>query len=155
MGLQEEIKQSEFRNERLKGIVNIIYTYGWMKNHLNGHLRPFEITMQQFNVLRILNGQFPSPISTSEIRSRMLDKMSDASRIVDRLNKKDLVIRTPNKSDRRLVDVIISEKGRKLIHAIDQCSKEMDNFIGALTVEEAQQLNALLDKIRDEYNPAV
>ncbi len=155
MGLQEDIKQSKFRNEWLKGIVNLIYTYGWMKNHLNAHLRPFEITMQQFNVLRILNGQYPDPISTSEIRNRMLDKMSDASRIVERLNKKGLVLRTPNLSDRRLVDVVISEKGKKLIHAIDLCSKEMDNFIGALNEDETQQLNLLLDKIRDEYNPEI
>ncbi len=147
MKLQDEIKQSIFRNEQQKGIINIIYTYNWLQSHLKEHLKPFGVTMQQFNVLRILNGQ-KTPISTSEIRHRMLDRMSDASRIVDRLYKKDLVKRSQCLTDRRLVDIRISESGRKLIQRIDKKSKEMDNILGGLEEKEIVFLNELLDKIR-------
>jgi len=147
MKLQEEIKQSVFRNEQQKGIINIIYTYNWLQSHLKAHLKPFGITMQQFNVLRILNGQ-TNPISTSEIRDRMLDRMSDASRIVDRLYKKDLVKRSQCVKDRRLVDVEISESGRKLVQRIDRQANQIDNILGTLEEQEVLLLNDLLDKVR-------
>lgn len=149
MGIQKEIKQSQFRNERLKGLVNIIFTYGWAKNKIKKNLKPYGITMQQFNVLRILNGQYPKPISTSEIRTRMLDKMSDASRIVDRLCKKGLAERQDCTHDKRLVDVLITEHGRHLISIIDEKAEIFDQLLGNLSEEEALQLNELLDKIRE------
>ena len=93
MNLQKEIKQSSFKSEYQKGLINIIYTYNWACTHLKDFLKPYGITMQQFNVLRILNGQ-KKPISTNEIRSRMLDRMSDVSRIVERLHKKGFVKRS-------------------------------------------------------------
>jgi len=149
MGLQKEIKQSKFRNEWLKGLVNIIFTYGWAKNNIKKSLKPFDITMQQFNVLRILNGQYPKPITTSEIRLRMLDRMSDVSRIVDRLCKKGLADRQACTHDKRLVDVVITRKGKRLIIAIDQKAEIFDALLGNLNEEEARQLNKLLDKIRE------
>ncbi len=148
MELNKEIKQKKFINEWQKSIVNLIFTHSWLKTRLTKHLKPFGITMQQYNVLRILNGQYPRPISTSVIRDRMLDKMSDASRIVERLYKKDLVKRKPCSTDRRLVDVVITEKGRALIKEIDVIAAEMTNIFGKLSEAEAQQLNTLLDKIR-------
>ena len=105
--------------------------------------------MQQFNVLRILNGQFPNPATIALIKERMLDKMSDASRIVNRLERKELVRREPSTTDRRIIDVFITEKGRKLIKATDKHSNEMDRLFSALSPEEIQQLNFLLDKVRD------
>lgn len=147
MSLQEEIKQSSFRNERQKGVINVIYTYNWVQSQLKALLKPHGITLQQFNVLRILNGQ-KVPISTHEIRARMLDRMSDVSRIVDRMFKRGLVNRTPCKKDRRLVDVEITEKGRRLIQQIDTRKDALDGILGNLEEEELVLLNGLLDKVR-------
>ncbi|MEZ4885727.1 MAG: MarR family transcriptional regulator [Chitinophagales bacterium] len=147
MSLQEEIKQSSFRNERQKGIINIVYTYNWVRNRLKEFIKPYGITMQQYNVLRILNGQTEA-ISTAEIRERMLDNMSDASRIVDRLYKKNLVKRTQCPDDRRLVDVNISELGQKLLQQIDRKTAEMDGILKGLEENEIILLNELLDKVR-------
>jgi DNA-binding MarR family transcriptional regulator len=108
----------------------------------------YEITSQQFNILRILRGA-GEPISTLQIRQRMLDKMSDTSRIVDRLIKKDLVKKTICKADRRLVDVIITDKGRKLLERLDACNEDLDAIFENLSVNDAKKLNQLLDKIRN------
>ena len=147
MDLEEEIKQSSFRNAHQKGVINIIYTYNWVQSRLKEFLKPYGVTMQQFNVLRILNGQ-KEPISTSEIRTRMLDRMSDASRIVERLFQKGLVERSQCAKDRRLVDVRISKEGIKLIRKIDKQSKKIDNILENLDEEEVETLNKLLDKVR-------
>ena len=108
----------------------------------------YEITYQQFNILRILRGA-GEPLSTLQIRQRMLDKMSDTSRIVDRLIKKELVKKTICKSDRRLVDVVITEKGKKLLEKLDACNDDLDGIFENLTVADARKLNQLLDKIRN------
>jgi DNA-binding MarR family transcriptional regulator len=106
-----------------------------------------DLTPQQFNILRILRGA-GKPISTLQIRQRMLDKMSDTSRIVDRLIKKELVEKVICKSDRRLVDVSISDKGLKLLDSLDFLNEQMDAELNGLSVEEAKTLNQLLDKLR-------
>lgn len=150
MKIGEEIQQLKFDDAQQMAIINLIYTNNWMKEKLTGFLKEFQVTTQQFNVLRILNGQFPNGITTGEIRERMLDKMSDASRLVDRLEKCGLVQKERNVEDRRLVTCVITEKGRKLLEDIR--SKE-DALYGPirerLSAEEAEQLSALLDKIRD------
>src|SRR5215470_980818 len=117
MSLEEDINQHTFRSEYQKSALNLIYTFNWVNEKINKQFEPFEITQQQFNILRILRGA-GEPLSTLQIRQRMLDKMSDTSRIVDRLIKKELVKKTVCKSDRRLVDVIISDKGRKLLERL-------------------------------------
>lgn len=91
MRLEDEIKQKSFRNEFHKLAVNIIYTHSWLMSKIIYMLSQYDITPQQYNILRILRGQFPSPASVSLLKSRMLDKMSDASRLVDRLVEKGLV----------------------------------------------------------------
>ncbi|HRO71451.1 MAG TPA: MarR family transcriptional regulator, partial [Chitinophagaceae bacterium] len=103
---------------------------------------------QQFNILRILRGSHPQPLSTLQIRERMLDKMSDTSRIVDRLITKGLVKKAICKTDRRLVDVLITEKGRKMLERLDLRPDEMDNIVGNLSEKEATTLSELLDKLR-------
>lgn len=149
MKLQKEIHQKRFKNEWQKVIVNLIFTHGWLKGKLKQKLKPYGVTMQQFNVLRILNGQYPNPISTSIIRERMLDKMSDASRIVDRLYQKDLIERKTCASDRRLVDVVITEKGRALLQKISLEEEALEGIASKnITKEEADLLSGLLDKIR-------
>lgn len=149
MKLEEEIQQQKFRNEYQKGVVNIIYTFGWLRGRLTRAFKKHNISMQQYNVLRILNGQFPKGISTSEIRKRMLDKMSDVSRIVDRMEKLSLVEKSKDKRDRRLIEVKITARGKILLEKMKSIEKETDDLIREkLTKEEAQQLNFLLDKIR-------
>jgi DNA-binding MarR family transcriptional regulator len=109
-----------------------------------------DITPQQFNILRILRGSHPEPLSTLQIRDRMLDKMSDTSRIVYRLIAKCLAIKTVCKKDLRLVDVSIVEKGRKLLEKLDIKQDEIDGFFGNLTEKEATVLSELLDKVREK-----
>ena len=148
MSIEREINQSKFRNEYQKSIVNLIYTYNWMNEQMKNVFDRYEITTQQYNILRILRGA-GEPLSTLQIRQRMLDKMSDTSRIVDRLIKKELVKKTICKSDRRLVDVIISEKGKKLLERLDTCNEDLDAVFENLSVNDAKKLNQLLDKIRN------
>lgn len=148
MSIEQDIKQATFRNSRQKAIVNIIYTYGWMMERLKNFLATEDITPQQYNILRILRGSFPVPLSTLQIRERMLDKMSDTSRIVDRLVAKGLVQKTVCPKDKRLVDVLISESGQELLKRLDAKSEEMDNILGGLSADAAQELSDLLDQVR-------
>lgn len=149
MRLEDEIKQVKpFRNERQRAMVNILFTSGWVEDRLREFMKPYGLTQQQFNVLRILRGSEPDPLSTSCIRDRMIDRMSDASRIVDRLVKKGLVNRVQCPRDRRLVEVRISEQGLELLQRIDTQQEFMHGSIGNLSEAELQQLNSLLDKLR-------
>jgi MarR family transcriptional regulator, 2-MHQ and catechol-resistance regulon repressor len=148
MGIDQDILQSKFRNEHQKAIVNLLYTYNWVTEKSKELFASEDITPQQFNILRILRGSHPTPLSTLQIRERMLDKMSDTSRIVDRLIAKGLVKKGVCKDDRRLVDVMITDKGRKLLERLDARQDEIDNIIGNLSKKEASSLSELLDKIR-------
>ncbi|HWK06189.1 MAG TPA: MarR family transcriptional regulator [Puia sp.] len=147
MSLEKEINQRKFRNEYQKSVINIIYTYNWLTEKINKVFDEWGITSQQFNILRILRGA-GKPLSTLQIRQRMLDKMSDTSRIVDRLVKKGLVKKAVCKTDRRLVDVTISGKGKKLLEKIDAYDGQMDGIMMNLSQTEAATLNGLLDKAR-------
>jgi MarR family 2-MHQ and catechol resistance regulon transcriptional repressor len=147
MGIDQDIHQAKFRNEYQKASVNLLYTYGWITERTKELFATEDITPQQFNILRILRGSHPQPLSTLQIRERMLDKMSDTSRIVDRLISKGLVKKATCKSDRRLVDVMITEKGKKLLERLDERQDELDSIIGNLSVKEAVTLSDLLDKI--------
>jgi len=148
MGIDRDILQTKFRNEHQKAAINLIYTYNWVSERTKELFATEDITPQQFNILRILRGSHPEPLSTLQIRERMLDKMSDTSRIVDRLVAKGLVKKAICRDDRRLVDIMITEKGKKLLERLDLRQDEMDNIIGNLTKKEATQLSELLDKIR-------
>jgi DNA-binding MarR family transcriptional regulator len=147
MSLEKDISQTRFRNEYHKGIVNMIYTYGWLNERMKMLFDREDITGQQFNILRILRGA-GKPISTLQIRKRMLDKMSDTSRIVDRLVLKGLAKKDICPADKRLVDVEITDPGRELLEKMDRYDAEMDAIFGTLSNEEAATLNLLLDKIR-------
>jgi DNA-binding MarR family transcriptional regulator len=147
MSLEKDINQSKFASEHQKAMVNIIFTSNWMNERLKTFFDKEDITQQQFNILRILRGA-GEPISTLQIRQRMLDKMSDTSRIVDRLVLKGLVKKNACPTDKRLVDVNISVKGKKLLDKMDNSQKSMDNILKNLTSPEAKVLNKLLDKMR-------
>src|SRR5215831_20447035 len=111
MSIEKDISQRKFTSEFQKAMVNLVYTHNWMMEKMKVFFEKADLTTQQFNILRILRGA-GEPLSTLQIRQRMLDKMSDTSRIVDRLIKKGLVKKNVCKADRRLVDVIITEKGK-------------------------------------------
>jgi DNA-binding MarR family transcriptional regulator len=128
-------------------MVNIIYTSNWIMERNKEIFDRSGITPQQYNILRILRGA-KIPISTLQIRQRMLDKMSDTSRIVDRLLKKELVRKMVCLSDKRLVDVTITPKGIELLEDLDRYNDEMDNLLNKLSPEEVSTLSLLLDKIR-------
>ena len=149
MKLEHEIKQSKFRNEYHKLAVNVIYTYGWLMNHQSKLLCNYGVTSNQYNILRILRGQHPNPASINLLKERMLDKMSDASRLVERLRAKGLVERNLSQEDRRRVDVVITENGLKLLNQIDKLNDKADSFFKNLTLGETHKLNELLDKLRD------
>ena len=148
MSIEKDINQHKFRNEHQKSVINMIYTYNWMMEHVKNMLEKFDVTPQQFNILRILRGA-GEPLSTLQIRQRMLDKMSDTSRIVDRLVKKSLVKKVVCETDRRLVDVTISPKGLELLKQSDAHVDETDAIFQQLSEKEAHTLNQLLDKIRN------
>ncbi len=149
MGIDKDIKQTKFRNVYQKAGINLIYTVGWMREHTRSVFDSEDITPQQFNILRILRGSSPTPLSTLQIRERMLEKMSDTSRIVDRLVTKGLAKKIVCKTDRRLVDVVISDKGKKLLERLDSRQDEIDGVLKNLTEKEAATLSDLLDKIRN------
>jgi MarR family 2-MHQ and catechol resistance regulon transcriptional repressor len=150
MGIDRDILQTKFRNEYQKATINLIYTNNWITERIKEFIATEDITHQQFNILRILRGSHPQPLSTLQIRERMLDKMSDTSRIVDRLVAKGLVKKAISKGDRRLVDIMITDKGKKLLERLDMREEEMDHIMGNLSKKEATALSELLDKIRSK-----
>lgn len=149
MGIDKDIKQTTFKTPHQKAAINLIYTVSWMRDKTKCVFEAEDITPQQFNILRILRGSFPEPLSTLQIRERMLEKMSDTSRIVDRLIAKGLVKKLICKNDRRLVDVIISDKGKKLLERLDNHQNKIDGVLANLSEKDATILSDLLDKIRD------
>lgn len=148
MGLEKDIQQKKFRNEWQKAMINLAYTEGWLSERFKQFLDRFDLTAQQFNILRILRGA-QGPLSTLQIRERMLDKMSDTSRIVDRLLLKKLVQKTVCERDKRLVDVTITPAGLEVLLKIDAFNEQIDAIMCGLSEAEAKVLNELLDKMRD------
>ena len=147
MSIDKDISQTVFKSEYQRAIINLIFTYNWTTERLKVIFDKEDLTMQQFNILRILRGN-DKPLSTLQIRERMLDKMSDTSRIVDRLIRKGLVKKVICKTDKRLVDVSITERGKKVLRKIDQQEDEISKIVQALSETEAKKLNKLLDKVR-------
>jgi DNA-binding MarR family transcriptional regulator len=149
MSIEKDIKQQKpFKSSYQKLVVNIIYTSNWMNFEQQSLLKPFDLSSQQYNVLRILRGQYPNPITVNGIIERMLDKMSNASRLVDKLLLKELVSRCDNANDRRACDIRITEKGTEILAVIDKNQAEWEAQMTKLTEEEAETLSQLLDKLR-------
>jgi DNA-binding MarR family transcriptional regulator len=148
MKLEEEIVQKKFKSEYQKLAINILYTANWI-NSLNFNLlKDKTITSQQYNILRILKGQYPNAVTLKVIRERMLDKMSDVSRLVDKLKTKGLVHRKQNPNDRRSVDILITPKGLKLLDDLKEIDHLFDKKFKTISLSEAKQINELLDKLR-------
>lgn len=149
MRIEDAIQQKKFRDEFHKAHINILYTASWIHQQSLQALKPFKISWQQFNILRILRGMHPDPASVKLLTERMIDKMSNASRLVEKLKLKGLVERKSCKSDRRQVDVVITEKGLELLtEASKAMEQHMDRAKSQLSEEQAATLNDLLDKMR-------
>lgn len=148
MRIEDEIQSNKFEDNYHKVVINISYTSGWLNNVFRCHFDKYNLTQQQFNVLRILRGQYPKPATINLLKERMIDKMSDASRIVDRLIQKELVSRCTNNKDRRAVDIRISDLGLQTLAKMDEEFKTREVLQGNLSPEEADQLSHLLDKLR-------
>ncbi|GAB3511542.1 MarR family winged helix-turn-helix transcriptional regulator [Emticicia fontis] len=149
MSIEKDIKQQKpFKSPYQKLVVNILFTNNWMNSDHMNILKPFDLTAQQYNVLRILRGQYPNPITVNGIIERMLDKMSNASRLVDKLLAKELASRCDNKDDRRACDVRITQKGQDVLKEIDVLQENWETSFSNLTPEEAEALSGLLDKLR-------
>ncbi|HHM21771.1 MAG TPA: MarR family transcriptional regulator [Bacteroidetes bacterium] len=149
MKIEDAIRQKTFRNEYHKAHINLFYTYGWLQLKIVHELKPFHLSPQQFNILRILRGMHPGPASIRELTDRMLDKSSNASRLVDKLLPKGLVTKLPSKKDSRRMDVFISPKGMEVL---DEASQKVEacinDIFSVLTTSEASLFNDFLDRIR-------
>ena len=148
MQLQKEIKTPRYESVFHEAMINVAFTQNWCNDQVKQAVSSYDITNQQFNVLRILRGQHPDPSTINLLKSRMLDKMCDASRIVDRLVQKDLICKKTNTYDKRAVDILISEKGLALLKKMDK-EMNLSTILSAnLTHQEAEQLTSLLEKAR-------
>jgi DNA-binding MarR family transcriptional regulator len=151
MGIEKDIQQTNFRNEFQKMGINIIYTANWLNEKMGQILATEDITQQQYNILRILRGS-ECPLSTLKIRERMLDKMSDTSRIVDRLIVKGLVEKFACVKDKRLVDITVTKKGLQLLEKLDALNEQIDSILKGVSEKEATTMNQILDKLREDSN---
>ena len=148
MRIEDEIKQPIFHDEYQKAFINLIYTAGWLQLRQAVAFKPFGLTSPQFNILRILRGQHPQPATVALLIDRMLDKTSNASRIVDRLEEKKLVTRTVCPANRRAVDIRITKAGLDLLDQIEETGILNPRENMPLNEDEMRQMNALLDKMR-------
>lgn len=146
--IEDAIQQKVFKDPYNKAVVNLLFTHSYLVTSQNTLFKPHDLSPEQYNVLRILRGQNGVPTTVSSIQERMLNKMSNASRLVEKLKMKDLVRREECPTDRRQVDVLITEKGIELLKMLEKQVEEANQEIVRLTLEEANQLNDLLDKLR-------
>jgi DNA-binding MarR family transcriptional regulator len=150
MKIEEEIRQSKFKNAHHKAMINLIFTSNWLTTKQSEQLKPHGITGQQFNILRILKAQYPQSISATSIKTRMLDKNSDISRLLDRMESKGLIEKKVSINDKRAFDVTLSTFGLDLLNEVDKNQNDTDGIL-SLTETEAAQLSDLLDKCRDSF----
>lgn len=150
MKIEEAIKQSHFSDNYQKVIVNLLFTGNWVRDEQILLLKQYDILPQHFNVLRIIKGRHPEPISPGEIKEVLIDKSNDLTRLLDKLERKGLVKRRLCSVNRRKMDVTLSARGIKLI---EDTTKSIEPFVkglkGRITDKEAETLNKLLDKMRE------
>jgi DNA-binding MarR family transcriptional regulator len=146
--IEEAIKQSEFKDNFNKVVVNLLYTHGYLVSFQTAVLKPLDLSPEQYNVLRILRGHQGKPATIAAIQERMLNNMSNASRLVDKLKAKELVKREECPLNRRKVDVVITEKGLSLLDLLEPQITNMNKKAIHLEDQEIALLNELLDKLR-------
>ncbi|WP_300602000.1 MarR family transcriptional regulator [Niabella sp.] len=147
MSIEEKINQRQFKSSYHKLALNLIYTSSSLQSFLKAGFKKEDLTVQQYNILRILRGSFPQPLSTLQIRERMIDRMSDTSRIVDRLVLKQLVTKCTNNVDNRLVDVVITRNGLDKLALLDETEDRIATFFNNVSKEEAELISSMLDKL--------
>ncbi|NBP67943.1 MAG: MarR family transcriptional regulator [Cytophagia bacterium] len=150
MSLEEDIKQDKFQSEQHKAAINIMFTSSWLHSTNATYLKKFDITPEQFNVLRILRGSHPKKLMLSEVASRMIDKSSNCTRLVEKLRQKNLVQREICEDNRRQVDISITDKGLTLLKKLDAEAGLMKGIMDKLSKTEAKELNRMLDKLRED-----
>jgi DNA-binding MarR family transcriptional regulator len=139
----------QFRNEFHKGVVNLVHTTGWLNNQLRVFFQRFDLTYQQYNALKIIQKNYPDGVSINTIKRNMPDRMSDVSRIVERLRKKELAYRTYPERDRRAVLINVTQLGLQLLEEIESDREFVDSLLYKLDYEEIHTLNAILEKVRN------
>lgn len=147
--IEDEIQQATFRNELSKAGINLIYTGTWLKTAHSDFFKSFGITWPQHNILRILRGQKGNPVNVNAIKERMVDKSSNVSRITEKLQNKKLIECRPSQTDKRAVDIMITQKGLDLLSAVEGRIHEINNLLAHLEPGELLLLNMLLDKVRN------
>lgn len=147
--IEQELKITKQLPEYKRVLLNLLFTGNWITDEITSTLKPYEITSQQFNVLRILKGMKGKPCSLQTIQERMISKMSNTTRLVDKLIKKDFVQREQCEANRRKVDIIITNKGIDALAVISEAVDETESRItDSLSSDELEQLNHLLNKLR-------
>lgn len=149
MSLEKEIQQEKFANEHEKAAVNILFTGSWLHTLNASRLKKHDITPEQFNVLRILRGSHPKAMMLADITCRMLDKSSNATRLVEKLRQKGFVNREICENNRRQVDISITQQGLDLLKAIDNEESTWLSMLKNISKQEANELNRILDKLRE------
>lgn len=148
MKIEEEIKQSKFTSPQQKAMVNLLYSYNWLRDRHNEALKNHDILSQHYNVLRIVKGKSPEPANPGHIKSVMLDQGRDLTRLIDKLVKMNLLERNICADNRRMVEIFITPKGEKLADEIQNELSKITKKHFKLTDTEAEQLSDLLDKMR-------
>lgn len=148
MKIGEEIKQEKFTSEYQKAFINILFTSSWLHSENATYLKKHDITPEQYNVLRILRGSHPKPMMLSDVSSRMIDRSSNATRLVEKLRLKGMVKRDICENNRRQVDITITDAGLKMLTKIDMTEASWTAILSKLNEKEATELNRILDKLR-------
>ncbi len=152
MSTDKELREKQYSSEFQRLRVNILYTARWMESQVKSFLKPHDLTPKQFNILRILRGHKRDyPLSVLEIRELMIDRMSDVSRLIDRMEKKQLISRKNCKSDGRTYRICITDNGLSLLSSIDTKMKDLDKIFDTMDEGVAQSINEGLNLIRKEH----
>ena len=149
MRLEDEIKMKSIDNPRLKAVLEILFTSSYINNKHLKYLKPFGLSPQQYNILRILRGSHPKKLTIMDVKSRMLDKMPNTTRLVDKLEKCGCAERERSSKDRRKIFVGITKQGLDVMSQMDVAHLEFMKFTENLNEEEALELSSLIEKLRE------
>jgi DNA-binding MarR family transcriptional regulator len=152
MKFKEAVKQRTFRSNQAEAALNIIFTANWLDDVIRSSIKDYNITPEQYNVLRILKGKHPDAYALQEIRDRMLNRWSNVSRLVDKLKKKGYLTRQQLESNRRKVEIRLTEKGFELLDDLDKSPPAGSLFDHGLSSNKAKQLTNLLDEFRNNLD---